>query len=64
MSVVTGMTTDDEKKRAELKKQQEELSRELQTIREKSRTVKIEAFTDLEERARKTRKDIRDLEKL
>jgi hypothetical protein len=64
MSVVTGMTTEDEKKKEELKRQQEELSRELKKMKDKLPSVNIDKFAEFEEKAKRTRKDIRELEKL
>lgn len=64
MSVVIGMTTDDDKKKEELKKIQEELSRELKNIKETPPSMSIDAFVGLEEKAKKTKREIRDLEML
>lgn len=57
------MTTDEEKKR-ELKMQQVALSRRLEMAQSRAIVVDIKAFDLLEDKAKRTKKEIRDLEKL
>jgi len=60
---VIDMTTDEEKKR-ELKMQQVALSRRLEMAQSRAIVVDIKAFDLLEDKAKRTKKEIRDLEKL